>query len=115
MTGCGTNRYSAERACSEERRVLASLLGVRKFENPYRARDAVTFFEPQPSEWGPLRERGVHAQPLLWKGSLKRLRDPQPGSSQVQTGAGTRHNGRGSLFFPKDALRLAFSPALNLT
>ena len=77
--------------------MLASQPAIWKFENPYRARDAVTFFEPQPSERGSLRERGVQAHPLWWKGSLKRLRDPHL-EYQVQTGPDTRHNGRGSLF-----------------
>lgn len=69
---------------------------VWHIENPYRVRDAVTFFEPTPSERESLRERRVQAYPLWWMGSLKRLRDAHL-VNQVQTGSSTRHNGRGSL------------------
>ena len=87
-------RQDVERACNGERPVLAFDLEIKDTENPYRARDAVTIFEPTPSERGPLQERGEQACPLRRKESLRRLRDPHL-VIQVQTGTGTRHNGRG--------------------
>lgn len=92
-----SRRGAQKLACSEERRVLAWLPQFGRSENPYRARDAVTFFEPTPSERGPLQECRVHASLQQWRGSLKRLRGSHL-VSQVQTGSSTRHNGRGSFF-----------------
>lgn len=77
--------------------MLAFKVEFRETENPYRASDAVTIFEPTPSERGPLPERGEQARPLRRTGSLKRLRDSHL-VIQVQTGTGTRHNGRGCFF-----------------
>lgn len=91
-------QQGSERACNGERPVLVSDAGSRDTENPYRARDAVTFFEPTSSERGSLRERGAQASPPLRRGSLKRFRDRHL-VNQVQTRTGTRHNGRGCFFF----------------
>ncbi len=85
-----------EMACGEIQRMLAWLVYFFcHSENPCRARDAVTFFEPTPSERGSSSRRGVQAHPI-GTGSLKRWRDPHL-VVQVQTGPDTRHNGRGSL------------------
>ena len=62
-----------ERACNRGAPVLASVVGIGDIQNPYRARDAVTFFEPTPSERRPHPKRGVHARQLQRTGSLKRL------------------------------------------
>jgi len=50
--------------------VLAFKAEIRDNENPYRARDAVTIFEPTPAERGSLRERGEHASPPRREGRL---------------------------------------------
>ncbi len=86
-----------ERACNGEQPVLAFDAESRDTENPYRARDAVTYFEPTPSERRSLQERGEQTHPFRRKGSLKRLRDFHL-VTQVHVGTGTRHNGRGCFF-----------------